>query len=266
MEQTLAHLSDLHLGRRHADARRTRALVEKLCVDGVGHVVVTGDLTAHGRIDEWEEFQQIFAPLQRTGRLTIVPGNHDRGTDDAAQWMMKGQRVRVRERPGLTLVRIDSTAPHNRVPFRSHGDVCTAVLAQVDAALDAAPRGNLVALALHHHLTPLPVEGVGEWFAHQFGWPHASELKLGRRLLAHALGRCDLVLHGHRHVPRHFEARAGNGRRLSVYNAGSSTELGAARIFRHAHGALVGPPEWMHLDRAPGAWASAAPAPLPALT
>lgn len=266
MEQTLAHLSDLHLGRRRADASATRALVDRLLVDGVGHVVVTGDLTAHGRLDEWEECQQIFAPLLRTGRLTVVPGNHDRGTDDAAALMMKGERVKVRHRPGLTLVRVDSTAPHNRLPFRSHGDICADVLARVDAALDAAQPGTLVALALHHHLTPLPVEGVGEWFAHALGWPHAAELPLGRSLLKRALGRCDLVLHGHRHVPRHFEAVAPNGRRLAVYNAGSSTELAAARVFRHAQGAILGPPAWTHLQSPRGAWATAAADPLPALT
>ncbi len=264
MTQTLAHLSDLHLGRCNSDIPRARALVEKLLVEGIGHVVVTGDITAHGRLTEWATFRELFAPLGRTGRLTVVPGNHDRGTDDAASQMMKGARVRVRRRPGLYLVRIDSTAPHNRVPFRSHGEVCATTLAQIDAALDRAPPDALVGLVLHHHPVPLPVEGIGEWFAHLFGWPHASELKLGRKLLARALGRCDVVLHGHRHVPRHFEAYADNGRRLDVYNAGSSTELQAARIFRHAGGRVVEEPRWLHLSSRAPRWATAAPAPLSA--
>ncbi len=265
MDQTLAHLSDLHLGRRRADRVIARRLVEKLLLDGIDHVVVTGDLTARGRIDEWEDFCEIFTPLERTGRLTLVPGNHDRGTDDAASLMMKGERVRVRQRPGLTLVRVDSTATHNRVPFRSHGDVCSATLAAVDDAFSSAPAGSLVGLVLHHHLTPLPVEGIGEWFAEAFGWPHAAELKLGGALLKLALGRCDLVLHGHRHVPRHFEAVARNGRKLAVYNAGSSTELEACRVFRHAEGELCGPPTWVHLSARRRSWATQAAVPLPAL-
>ena len=265
-EQTLAHLSDLHLGRRRADHLAARRLVEQLLVEGIGHVVVTGDLTAHGRRAEWEDFCALFAPLERTGRLTLVPGNHDRGTDDAASQMMKGERVRVRQRPGLYLVRVDSTAPHNRAPFRSHGEVCAATLAAVDQALGEAPPGSLVGLLLHHHLTRLPVEGLGEWFADTIGWPHASELKLGHRLLALALGRCDLVLHGHRHVPRHFEAIAPNGRTLDVHNAGSSTELQACRVFRHAGGRLLAPPRWVHLSPRPSRWTSAAPVPLAALS
>ncbi len=266
MVQTLAHLSDLHLGRRRSDAVIARKLVGQLLERGIDQVVVTGDLTAHGRLDEWDEFGRIFEPLTRSGRLTVVPGNHDRGTDDAASLMMKGQRVRVRQSEGLYLVRVDSTAPHNRVPFRSHGTVCAATLASVDEALARAPAGCLVALALHHHLTPLPVEGIGEWFAHSFGFPHASELQLGRQLLALALGRCDLVLHGHRHVPRHFEAVSPNGRRLAVYNAGSSSELEAMRVFEHADGRLLEAPSWVHLSARREHWASAAPTPLPALS
>lgn len=266
MEQTLAHLSDLHLGRSRADERAARRLVDTLLNDGIDQVVVTGDVTARGRIDEWETFCEIFAPLRRTGRLTLVPGNHDRGTDDAAALMMKGERVRVRQRPGLYLVRVDSTAPHNRAPFRSHGEVCATTLASVEAALARAPPGALVGLVLHHHLTPLPVEGIGEWFAHAFGWPHASELKLGRQLLALALGRCDLVLHGHRHVPRHFEAQAINGRRLAVYNAGSSTELQGCRVFRHCDGQLLDGPRWVRLLARHEGWATAKAVPLPSLS
>lgn len=265
MSATLAHLSDLHLGASRANEVAARRLVEQLLVDGIDHVAVTGDLTHSGRIDQWELFCQIFAPLKRTGRLTIVPGNHDRGSDDAASFMMRSERVRVRQRPGLTLVRVDSTAPHNSVPYRCHGDVCLQTLAAVDAALAAAPKENLVGLLLHHHPVRLPVEGIGEWFANAFGWPHASELKLGHQLLTRALGRCDLVLHGHRHIPRHFHAAGSNGRPLHVYNAGSSTELGACRVFRHDGAQLLGAPTWVRAlahRRGP----ITPPVPLPALS
>ncbi len=266
MSATLAHLSDLHLGASRAGELAARRMVEQLLIDGIDHVVVTGDLTDSGRFDQWELFREIFAPLERTGRLTIVPGNHDRGNDDVAALMMRSQRVRVRHRPGLTLVRVDSTAPHNSVPFRSHGDVCTQTLAAIDEGLATAPSGAVVALLLHHHPVRLPVEGVGEWFANAFGWPHASELKLGRQLLASALGRCDLVLHGHRHLPRHFHAAGRNGRPLHVYNAGSSTELGACRVFQHHGGELLGAPTWVRAVTQRGHGPITPPVPLPALS
>jgi Icc protein len=123
---------------------------------------------------------------------------------------------------------IDSTAPHNKSTFRSHGDLCATMLDAVDEALTLAPRGWTRAVLLHHHVLPMPVEGLGEWFAHRFGWPHAAELPLGRELLRRIEGRVDLVLHGHKHVPRETVTN-----RIRVANAGCSTVLGAYRVFEH---------------------------------
>jgi predicted phosphodiesterase len=230
----LAHLSDLHLGAGPQRLRAAARLVNELNASAVDHVVITGDITHNGRTEDFEEARALFAALKRDGRLTMVPGNHDRGTDDAAEQITKGRRVWVKRRPGLYLICVDSTAPHNFVSFRAHGSLCQRTLAMVDDALRGAQPGEQVVMALHHHLIRLPVETIGEWFADQFGWPHASELPLGRRLLELALGRCDLVLHGHRHVPRRFEIP--NARPLTVCNAGSSTELNAFRVLRLANG------------------------------
>ncbi len=141
------------------------------------------------------------------------------------------------------MVCIDSTAPHNRSTFRSHGDLCERMLKSVDDALERAPRGWTRALLLHHHVLPMPVEGIGEWFAEQLGWPHAAELPLGRELLRRVRGRIDLVLHGHKHVPR--EQVLDGPRPLRIANAGCSTALGAYRVFEH-EGSVVKPGEWVH--------------------
>lgn len=125
---------------------------------------------------------------------------------------------------------------------RSHGTLCQHTLDSVERALELAPDDALVTILLHHHVVPLPVEGLGEWFAEKFGWPHAAELPpLGRELLRRVSGRCDLVLHGHRHVPWHF--RFTGARPLQVFNAGSSTELGAFRVFYH-EGSTLQAPVW----------------------
>lgn len=54
---------------------------------------------------------------------------------------------------------------------------------------------------------------------------------MGRELLARVEGRCELVLHGHRHRPGHFRLEGPVS--LDVLNAGSTTELGAFRVFTH---------------------------------
>jgi 3',5'-cyclic-AMP phosphodiesterase len=226
----LAHLSDLHLGASKANERAARAIVETLVAQPSLHVAVTGDLTDRGRASEFALFREVFSPLAREGRLTVVPGNHDRMGDGVASLLSRGRRVWTRAAAGLYLICVDSTAPHNRVRWQSHGALCSRVLGEVGAALENAPSSARVAVLLHHHPIPLPEETAAERFAKAAGWPFTAELHLGQRLLELCLGRADLVLHGHRHLPRHFSARAQNGRRLEVLNAGSSTELRAWRV------------------------------------
>jgi Icc protein len=248
--KTLAHLSDLHLGLGRANEAAARALVEALQEAQVDQVVVTGDLTHRGRDEEMSLFLDVFAPLQRAHRLTVVPGNHDRTSDDAGRNLMSGQRVVLDETPGLFLLRIDSTAAHNRSALASHGEVTQAMVQAVDAQLSLAPANALRVLLLHHHPLALPEETWLERWSERLRLPYCSELPLGRELLRRIRGRCDLVLHGHRHVPREIHLGNPGQRPLALYNAGSSTQLRRVRLFSHAEGVLQGPPRWLWADPA----------------
>jgi 3',5'-cyclic AMP phosphodiesterase CpdA len=240
--RTLAHLSDLHFGAGERAAESAAALCRTLASARVDHVVVTGDVTHRGRYDELAEFEDAFAELD--GRLTVVPGNHDRLGDDAASELMSGGRVQVDARGGLHVVRVDSTGPHNRYVFAGHGELTLEDLHAIDEALEA-PADALVVVILHHHPLPLPEEEPLEKIASFVGLPFAAELDRGRTLLERLRGRADLVLHGHRHVPAAHTLYATEERPLRVFNAGSSTELGRARLFAHAGGRLVAPPAWL---------------------
>jgi len=241
----LAHLSDLHLGLSPAVERGAARLVDELCASAVDHVVVTGDITHGGRVSELERFRRLFAPLEAEGRLTVVPGNHDRLGDDVGGALMpEGVRVAVEAPPGLYMVRVDSTGPHNRSLLAAHGDVCAEVLDRIDVALEAAPTDRLVVLLLHHHPLPLPEESFVERFSNLVGWPYTLELTRGRELIERVRGRCDLILHGHRHVPREITV-PDSQRPLRLFNAGCSSALGRARLFSHHEGVLLGAPFWM---------------------
>ncbi|HEX4620789.1 MAG TPA: metallophosphoesterase, partial [Myxococcaceae bacterium] len=211
---------------------------------------ISGDLTHRGRREEMERFQALFAPWLERGAASVVPGNHDRLGEDSGREVMRGERVQVDERPGLWLVRVDSTGPHNRSVLASHGALCEHVMAQIDEALARAPRDALVGLVLHHHVLPLPEESWAERLANWVGLPHADELAQGEALLQRIQGRCDVILHGHRHVPRAFHLDGGE-RRLSIYNAGSSPELHRFRLFAHRGGALLARPRWVRAAPTP---------------
>ncbi len=222
----IAHVSDLHIGRdRAADhaARRVAAAVEDA---GVAAVIVTGDITHSGRHAELASFGRLFA----RERVIAVPGNHDRLTEAAGDALMRGSRVSVAGRPGLHVVMLDSTGPHNRRRLSSHGLLTPADLSAVDSALGAAPEGALTVLALHHHLLPLPPDNLAEGLSSLLRRPYAAELPRGAELLARIRGRCDLVLHGHRHVPAEVVLGEETGRPLRVLNAGATGELGRFRV------------------------------------
>jgi len=237
--RSLAHVSDLHLGRDRRAAEAARALCAALVAARVDAILVTGDLTHRGRAAEMAAFEEAFAPLLGAGRAVVVPGNHDRAGEDVGAAMMVGARVGVADLPGLHVVRVDSTAPHNRSLVAAHGLLAPRDLDDADAALREAPPGALTVLMLHHHVLPLPADDLAERLSGWLGWPNAAELASGRDLLARARGRCDLVLHGHRHVPAIAHPFPGDARPLAVVNAGSSTELGRARLFLHEDGRVI---------------------------
>lgn len=243
----LVHLSDLHLGATPAAGHALSAAIGAVPADAL--VVVTGDLTDGGRRSELACFERLAAPV--AGRLVVVPGNHDRCGDDVGATLMAGARVDVVERDGWAVVRVDSTAPHNRIAWLSHGRLCELVIRQVDDALAALPTGHLAVVALHHHVVPLPAEGFWERVSETLRLPNHSELTLGTEFLKVLRGRCDLVLHGHRHVPRQFVIDPHASRPLRVFNAGSSTALGAFRQFDARAGRLVGEGRWVHFRPAP---------------
>lgn len=243
--RTLAHVSDLHLGAANRYASIARTVAETLSDTGVDHVVVTGDLTHRGRHDELDAYERAFERLIRERRVTVIPGNHDRLGDDVRDRIMPGERVQIASADGLHIVRVDSTGPHNRRWLQGHGLLTLDDIEAIDAALDAAPADALRVVALHHHVLPLPEESFGESFSNRCGWPFTRELGHGMRLLQRIAERCELVLHGHRHIPSSKLI----GETLQVCNAGSSTALGRVRLFAHRDGALCLTPMWLDVTR-----------------
>jgi 3',5'-cyclic-AMP phosphodiesterase len=250
-----AHISDLHLGRSAEGDATAARLCQRLMESGIDYVIATGDLTHRGLRRELHAFRVTFEPLIAAGRLIMVPGNHDCLGEDVSGDIMPGARVQTVMLPGVFVVRVNSTAPHNRSWINGHGNLDDDDLCAIDAALDAAPAGALVVIALHHHVIRMPDEHAVERLSSWLGFAYTAELARGRDLINRVRGRCDLILHGHRHKPR--GARLfGAPRPVHVLNAGSSTELERVRVFAHdGRGSLQGAPLWLDV---PAPWDDAA--------
>lgn len=238
MAQTsFAHISDLHVGLDIRADRAAEALCGTLLDEQPSLVLCTGDVTHRGRRTELERFRHIFGPLLRTGRMLVVPGNHDRLGDDIHQELMPGRRVQAQRHGSVWVVRLDSTGAHNRRWLDGHGAVTPRDLDDVEEALRGAPPGLQSVLMLHHHPLPLTEDHFAERVANLLGWPNARELPSGVELLRRVRGLCDVVLHGHRHVPAEILPFPRDSRPLRIFSAGSSTLQRSFRLFRSANGA-----------------------------
>ena len=242
--RSIAHLSDLHIGCTPQHSLVAVKICDQINNLNIDEVIVTGDITEHGQSSEYAEFKKIFSILK--AKLTIVPGNHDCLRDAVAKEMMESPHADLIQSPDLSIIRINSTGWHNRFVFASHGRIDKWILSEVDRLLKLIPSNHFVVTALHHHPLPLPLEYLSERLSTWLYLPFADELAWGSVLLERLRGRCDLVLHGHRHIPSEM-AISDSKKILRIYNAGSSTLLGKFRHFIYRDGRLLGKPRWIKI-------------------
>jgi 3',5'-cyclic AMP phosphodiesterase CpdA len=210
---------------------RIEQLVDDLHALTADHVVVTGDLSALGHEDELGAVEALLRPLLAAGRLTVIPGNHDRYTDtprarvferafgswlasDLPELAVAGPFPFVRlvgER--LAFIGLDST----RVSGWSHYVVGRVGRVQLEAARAALTHPKLAGrtvFVLSHH-GPLGPSG-------RFDWLHSGLLDAAA-LLSLLRDRPAVLLHGHSHERTWHRAAGG---RPHLLGAGSSTEQG----------------------------------------
>ncbi len=245
----IGHLSDLHLADRRRyprngftgrdcdrhSARLAKGLVSALREAGAEHLVVTGDLTFSSEPGEFERAADLLAPWAKEGKLTVVPGNHDVWTSDAASTGRflraigadgRGMRrpvspypVAVTLSPEVVLIALDS-ARYGEKPWETAGLLGAAQLtAAREMVRSNAKEGRAVLLALHHHLV-LPRERVPSDAA-VARMPLADADKVVR-LVAEL--RVTAVLHGHRHTAFRVDLPGASGP-TPVLCAGSASRV-----------------------------------------
>jgi len=228
------------LGRRKrfADvAGAVRRLLAEATAWGADHLLVSGDLTAIALPEEFEEARHALAGW--SGRMTIIPGNHDRYTPAAARAQLFEKAFEEELRSDMRDSAVDGCYPlvklvgtdaavigltSARVPITPGfaagwiGKRQRGRLAELLAAPDL--RGRMIFVACHH--APFRANGEPDRKNHGLidGAKLLSVLRDGR---AAALG------HGHIHKRYRIDKAGGP----PIFCAGSSTELGHRGFFRY---------------------------------
>lgn len=117
-----------------------RAAVAEMVAMDLDAVVVKGDLTSNGTVEEYDAFRAVYEPAFGE-RLTVVRGNHE-SYNHATYAAEPFQEVTL---PGATLVVIDTS-----IDGEVAGSVTTAQLQQIDELGARADRPVL--LFGHHHV------------------------------------------------------------------------------------------------------------------
>jgi len=154
----LAQLSDLHIGTRGRLAYGVVNTAEMLsaCVRDLSGLkrlpdaaVISGDLTDHGRPEEYARLRELLAPLRMP--LYLMPGNHDdrdalrAAFPDHEYLRQSGEFIQyaIDEHP-LRIVALDTV-----IPGESGGELCEKRIAWLDRTLAQAPE-RATAVFMHH--------------------------------------------------------------------------------------------------------------------
>ncbi|MER8009669.1 metallophosphoesterase [Streptomyces sp. NPDC094149] len=256
----LLHLSDLHLGARQTDLRRTflRSAVADIARSGekLHRIVITGDLFDQPFSRHREQYTHFVNELSDLTQAEpiVVPGNHDQRIMGNKLGMFGNRRRQLidlrwnrgpvhDEEAGIVFLCFDSS----RTGTAARGGVGTDQLVDVASGYDAKRRISryddcLRIAVLHHHPYPYPQKGEvpvaderlsgRRWRPNRRFRERLLEMEDAEQFLAWCAARdVSLVLHGHRHRPRMIPAsikadEAPFGRH-ALLTVGCGTSLGA---------------------------------------
>jgi len=180
----IMHISDIHITSPYFVEEWADRIVQFVSSTKADLLVITGDLTHDGYMHEYDILGDYLARFTVKDML-IVPGNHDARNEGYALFEeMFKTRFPVFENNEILLLGLDSSNPDIDI-----GHVGRDNYPLIKNRLEG--KNKLKALALHHHLIPIP--GTGR--ERQIPTDAGDLLGLCREL------GIDFVLSGHRHKP-----------------------------------------------------------------
>ena len=242
--------------RRHRhDPAVLDALVDDARAAGVGHWIVTGDLTHIGLPEELDAARGWLESLGTPASVSAIPGNHDLYVADPdgrmrrtwAPWMCSDDGREgfpwLRLRGPVALIGLDSAWAAGLL--MATGALGEAQLRRLDALLATTGAAGYVRVVLVHH-APLP--GLDPW--------RKRLVDAGGLEAVLAARGAELVLHGHGHALRlhHMARAAGEIPVLQAPSASAAVPAGDHRAaWVHGHVRREGTEKRIELVvRAPG--------------
>lgn len=199
----IAHISDVHVTSPYFSRELEKNVVSEINRTKPDLLVVTGDLTNDGYLHEYREAKS-FLDQFKVERMLVVLGNHDsRNAGYIIFEEIFGTRYPSVEVGPIKVVGVDSTEPD-----LDDGHVGRLAYRIIESELKDF--SGVKAVALHHHLVPVPGTGRERNIPSDSG----DFLKLLSDINVH------LVLCGHKHVPWLWRL---NG--MLILNAGTATTL-----------------------------------------
>lgn len=180
----IAHISDIHCNYgtdfNEKVFEKAVTMVNKLDAD---IIFVSGDLTTDGLLSEYELAQEKLKEI--TGKLVIVPGNHDeRNLGFKLFPEFFGDPTFIHTYKGLTFVGLASSEPD-----KDDGRLGRGRHRLIEEGIQK--RKKMTIIGFHHHLIPIPNSGREKNIIEDAG--ETLDIILHSEV--------PLVLMGHRHVP-----------------------------------------------------------------
>lgn len=217
------------------------AVVEDVLAARPDVAVISGDLSALSLEEEWVEALRVFEPLLNSVPTVVIPGNHDRYTNEAwsGRWMERhfgpwmgggtwdpeARRWSPRvvadllttcatfELGGARIVAVDTSVPG----LRATGRLAPAIAEHAIAACDLARADGRAPVLVMHYPVFDEREGTYDHAGHSLADVPAAE-----RFILRASPT--LVLHGHRHTAWRRDLSGQRGP-ITILNCGSSSAV-----------------------------------------
>ena len=180
----IVHLSDLHIGGSNFVSEWGDRVIKMVNSIDPQILVITGDLTSNGYVDEYEKASK-FLDRFVIKNMLVVPGNHDAGNMgyEIFEEIFK-TRFPYFKNDKVLILGIDSSEPDI-----DDGHIGRENYAFIREKLSVDNKIKI--LAMHHHLIPIPGTGREKNILVDAG----EVLKLCIEL------KVDFVLSGHKHLP-----------------------------------------------------------------